>query len=58
MNDFPKRSEVWLFNRNPGQGREPTGFKPVLIIQNGIGNERAPTTIVAAISSSVKIYPI
>ena len=58
MKGFPKRGEVWLVNWNPARGSEQTGRRPALVIQNDIGNEKAPTTIVAAISSSVKVYPI
>ena len=58
MNDFPKRGEVWLVNWNPARGSEQTGKRRALVIQNDIGNEKAPTTIVAAISSTVRIYPI
>ena len=58
MNNFPRRGEIWLVNWNPARGSEQTGKRPALIIQNDIGNEKAPTTIVAAISSSVKLYPM
>ena len=58
MKDFPKRGEVWLVNWNPARGSEQAGSRPALIIQNDIGNEKAPTTIVAAISGSVKLYPM
>ena len=58
MDDFPKRGEVWLVNWNPAKGSEQAGKRPALVIQNDIGNEKAPTTIVAAISSSVRIYPM
>ena len=58
MNGFPKRGEVWQVNWNPARGSEQAGKRPVLVVQNDIGNEKAPTTIVAAISSSVKIYPM
>lgn len=58
MKAFPRRGEVWLVNWNPGRGSEQKGKRPALIIQNDIGNEKSLTTIVAAISSSVKIYPI
>jgi mRNA interferase MazF len=58
MNAFPKRGEVWLVNWNPARGSEQAGRRPALVIQNDIGNEKAPTTIVAAISSSVRIYPM
>ena len=58
MNAFPKRGEVWLVNWNPARGSEQAGKRPALVIQNDIGNEKAPTTIVAAISSVVRIYPM
>lgn len=58
MSKFPKRGEIWLVNWNPSRSSEQAGKRPALIIQNDIGNEKAPTTIVAAISSSVKLYPM
>ncbi|MEA1970886.1 MAG: type II toxin-antitoxin system PemK/MazF family toxin [Thermodesulfobacteriota bacterium] len=58
MKDFPVRGEVWLVNWNPARGSEQAGKRPALVIQNDIGNEKAPTIIVAAISSSVKLYPM
>jgi len=58
VKDFPARGEVWLVNWNPARGIEQAGKRPALVIQNDIGNEKASTIIVAAISSSVKIYPM
>ena len=58
MSSFPKRGEIWLINWNPARGSEQAGRRPALVIQNDIGNEKAPTTIVAAISSSLKLYPM
>lgn len=58
MKGFPARGEVWLVNWNPARGSEQAGKRPALVIQNNIGNEKASTTIVAAISGSVKIYPM
>ena len=55
---FPRRGEVWLVNFNPAQGSGQKGIRPALIIQNDIGNEVSPVTIVAAISSVIKLYPI
>jgi mRNA interferase MazF len=55
---FPARGEVWLVNWNPARGSEQAGKRPALVIQNDIGNEKASTTIVAAISGSVKNYPM
>jgi len=58
VKDFPVRGEVWLVNWNPARGSEQAGKRPALVIQNDIGNEKASTTVVAAISGSVKIYPM
>lgn len=58
MKGFPVRGEVWLVNWNPARGSEQAGKRPALVIQNNIGNEKSSTTIVAAISGSVKIYPM
>jgi len=58
MKDFPRRGEVWLVNWNPTRGSEQAGRRPALVIQNNIGNEKAPTTIVAAISGTVRAYPM
>jgi mRNA interferase MazF len=58
MKPFPKRGQVWLVNWNPGRGSEQAGIRPALVIQNDIGNEKALTTIVAAISGTVKRYPM
>ena len=58
MKRYPRRGEVWLVNWNPGRGSEQRGIRPALVVQNDIGNEKAPTTIVMAISGSVKLYPI
>jgi mRNA interferase MazF len=57
-NVFPKRGEIWLVNFNPAQGSEQKGIRPALIVQNDVGNEVSPVTIVAAISSVIKVYPI
>ena len=52
------RGEVWLVNFNPGRGSEQQGIRPALIIQNDIGNEYASTTIIAAITTTLKKYPV
>ena len=58
MSSLPRRGEGWLVNWNPARGSEQAVKRPALVIQNDIGNEKAPTIIVAAISSSVKLYPM
>ena len=59
------RGEVYFADLDPVTGSEQGGFRPVLIIQNDIGNKHSPTTVIAAITSKPKIkstmpthYPI
>ena len=54
----PRRGEVWMANFSPGRGSEQRGIRPALVIQNDVGNQHAATTIVAAITSTIKIYPV
>jgi mRNA interferase MazF len=58
MTTFPRRGEIWLVNWNPARGSEQAGIRPALVVQNNIGNEHSSTTIVAAISTTVKLYPM
>ena len=53
-----KRGEIWMVNFNPGRGSEQKGIRPALIIQNNIGNQYASTTIVSAITTMLKKYPV
>jgi len=45
------RGEMYYADLSPVVGSEQGGVRPVLIIQNNIGNKHSPTTIVAAITS-------
>jgi len=54
----PRRGEVWLVNFNPGRGSEQKGVRPALVVQNNVGNQYAATTIVAAITTTIKPYPV
>lgn len=49
-----RRGDIFYANLNPVLGSEQGGLRPVLIIQNDIGNTYSPTTIVAAITSKIK----
>jgi mRNA interferase MazF len=49
-----RRGEIYYANLNPVLGSEQGGLRPVLIIQNDIGNTYSPTTIIAAITSRIK----
>ena len=46
-----KRGQIYYANLSPTKGSEQGGLRPVLIIQNDIGNKYAPTVIVAIITS-------
>lgn len=46
-----KRNEIYYADLSPVVGSEQGGVRPVLVIQNDIGNKFSPTTIVAAITS-------
>lgn len=48
------RGDVYYADLNPVVGSEQGGIRPVLIIQNDIGNKYSPTVIVAAITSKIE----
>ncbi len=48
-----KRGDVYYADLNPVVGSEQGGIRPVLVIQNDIGNKYSPTVIVAAITSKI-----
>ena len=47
------RGDITLVNLDPVIGSEQGKTRPALIIQNNIGNEYSPTTIVAPITSKI-----
>ena len=46
-----KRGEIYYADLSPVVGSEQGGIRPVLIVQNDIGNKHSPTVIAAAITS-------
>lgn len=50
---YIRRGDVFYAQLNPVIGSEQGGVRPVLIVQNDIGNQYSPTTIVAAITSQI-----
>lgn len=48
-----KRGEIYFAQLNPVIGSEQGGIRPVLVVQNDIGNQYSPTTIVLAITSQI-----
>ena len=54
-----KRGDVFYVNLDPTKGSEQVGVRPVLVIQNDVGNEYAPTVIIAPFTTKAftKRYP-
>lgn len=48
-----KRGDIYYADLSPVVGSEQGGLRPVLIIQNDIGNRSSPTVIAAAITSRI-----
>lgn len=53
INIMIKRGEIYFAQLNPVIGSEQGGLRPVLVVQNDIGNQYSPTTIVLAITSQI-----
>ena len=49
-----KRGEVYVADLSGSIGSEQTGTRPVVIVQNDIGNQHSPTVIVACITTKAK----
>ncbi len=48
-----KRGDIFYADLSPVVGSEQGGVRPVLIVQNDVGNKFSPTVIVAAITSQI-----
>lgn len=48
-----KRGDIFYAELSPVVGSEQGGLRPVLVIQNNIGNRFSPTVIIAAITSRI-----
>lgn len=48
-----KRGDIYFADLSPVIGSEQGGVRPVLILQNDIGNKYSPTVIVCAITSKL-----
>ena len=52
------RGEIYYADLSPSYGSEQGGLRPVLIIQNDVGNRHAPTTIIAPLTSRLTKKPL
>ena len=48
-----KRGDIFYADLSPVVGSEQGGVRPVLVVQNDIGNKYSPTIIIAAITSQM-----
>ena len=48
-----KRGELYYADLSPVVGSEQGGVRPVLVVQNDIGNKYSPTVIAAAVTSKI-----
>ncbi|WP_138203506.1 type II toxin-antitoxin system PemK/MazF family toxin [Haloimpatiens lingqiaonensis] len=53
MTPIVKRGDIFYADLSPVVGSEQGGVRPVIIIQNDVGNKYSPTVIVAAITSQI-----
>lgn len=50
---FVRRGDIFYADLSPVVGSEQGGVRPVLIVQNDVGNKYSPTVICAAITSQI-----
>ena len=53
MDEQIRRGEIYYADLSPVVGSEQGGIRPVLILQNDVGNKYSPTVIVTAITSQL-----
>ncbi len=52
-NVLVRRGDIFYADLNPVIGSEQGGIRPVLVVQNDVGNKYSPTVIIAAITSQI-----
>lgn len=53
MDNSVRRGDIYYADLSPVVGSEQGGMRPVLIVQNDVGNKYSPTVIAAAITSQI-----
>lgn len=53
MTTIVKRGDIFYADLSPVVGSEQGGIRPVIIVQNDVGNKYSPTVIIAAITSQI-----
>jgi mRNA interferase MazF len=54
-----RRGDIVIVDLDPTRGSEQRGRRPCLVVQNDVGNENAPTTIIVPFTTSFgdRLYP-
>ena len=54
-----RRGDIVIVDLDPTEGSEQRGTRPCLVVQNNVGNENAPTTIVVPFTTAFgdELYP-
>ncbi|WP_135366045.1 type II toxin-antitoxin system PemK/MazF family toxin [Halosimplex halophilum] len=54
-----RRGDIVVVDLDPTRGSEQRGTRPCLVVQNDVGNENAPTTVVVPFTTSFgdQLYP-
>ena len=47
------RGDIFYADLSPALGSEQGGLRPVVVLQNNVGNKHAPTTIIAPITAQL-----
>lgn len=51
--DIVRRGDIYLANLGDGSGSEQKGIRPVIVVQNDIGNKYSPTVTVLPITTKI-----
>lgn len=54
---YIRRGDIYYADLRPAVGSEQTGIRPVLVIQNDVGNRHSPTIICAALTAQNRPMP-
>ena len=54
MNNMVIRGDIYYADLSGLLGYEQGGYRPVLVVQNDVGNKYAPTTLIAPLTSKIK----
>jgi len=51
-----RRGDIYYADLNPVIGSEQGDIRPVLVVQNNVGNKHSPTVVVVPLTSSKKAF--